>query len=202
MNNEKRVMAINYLPSENTPYPVVIHSAETNRNQLTAIQKSPAPIFGTVISEDQRYRYVLERVLGIGPVIAFIGVNPSIADEHKDDPTIRRCCNFARKWGFGHLLMVNLFALRSPYPEKLLADSDPVGPDNNSWLSKVISKADRVIACWGVNGKYMGRDKTVCAMADKIFCFGVTKDGHPRHPLRLAANTAIEIFDSKLSKGK
>lgn len=38
-----------------------------------------------------------------------IGLNPSTADETRDDPTIRRCTGYARLWRFGGLLMTNLF---------------------------------------------------------------------------------------------
>jgi hypothetical protein len=30
-----------------------------------------------------------------------IGLNPSIADETKNDPTIIRCIDFAKTWGYG-----------------------------------------------------------------------------------------------------
>ena len=51
------------------------------------------------------------------PLILFIGLNPSTADETKNDPTIRRCINFAKDWGYGGVMIANLFAFRSTSPE-------------------------------------------------------------------------------------
>ena len=50
----------------------------------------------------RKYRYVLCRVCDrTKPFAMFIGLNPSNADETKDDPTIKRCLNFAKSWGYG-----------------------------------------------------------------------------------------------------
>lgn len=67
-------------------------------------------------SDCRRYRYTLTRRFADGPTVAFIGLNPSTADEHADDPTIRRCLGFAKRWGYGELVMLNLYALRSTDP--------------------------------------------------------------------------------------
>src|SRR5579859_2539321 len=70
-------------------------------------------IRSATFSPCRRYRYRLERVLGPGPVLQVIGLNPSTADEVADDPTVRRCKGFARHWGFGRLILTNLFGLRA-----------------------------------------------------------------------------------------
>jgi hypothetical protein len=64
-------------------------------------------------------------------------MNPSTADENKDDPTIRRCVQFASSWGCGGLCMANLFALRATKPAELFAARDPIGPGNDDWLMKL-----------------------------------------------------------------
>ena len=45
---------------------------------------------GAVISDDERYRYLLYRVWGAGPSAAFVMLNPSTADAHVDtiSPTV------------------------------------------------------------------------------------------------------------------
>lgn len=68
--------------------------------------------------------------------MVFIGLNPSTADEEMDDPTIRKCINFAKGWGYGEIIMVNLFAFRSTDPSLLIRDENPVGPDNDSYIQK------------------------------------------------------------------
>ena len=82
-------------------------------------------------------------------MIAFIGLNPSTADEINDDPTIRRCIGFARRWGFGGMYMLNVFAYRSTNPRELRAATDPVGPRNDAALLTTSRRCDMVVACWG-----------------------------------------------------
>jgi len=67
-----------------------------------------------------KYRYQLVRqwVDGQGCCV-FIGLNPSTADHRNDDPTIRRCMGFARRWGYQKMVMINLFAYRTPHPAEL-----------------------------------------------------------------------------------
>ena len=71
----------------------------------------------------------------------FIMLNPSTADETANDPTIRRCIGFASLWGFRHLVIGNLFALRSTDPQALYTAPDPIGVDNDSHLSAIADEA-------------------------------------------------------------
>jgi hypothetical protein len=137
-----------------------------------------------------RYRYWLTRTWEAGrPSIAFIGLNPSTADAHRDDPTLRRCLGFARSWGCGRLIMLNLFAFRATNPAELRAVADPVGAANNRILLRRARAADRVIAAWGNGGTLHGRAAYVTARLDTLACLGVTAAGQPRHPLYVPAAT-------------
>lgn len=81
-----------------------------------------------ILSVDRKYRYVLTRTWDETlPNIMFVGLNPSTADETTDDPTIRRCINFAKSWGYGGLYMVNLFAYRSTNPNNIRIVDNPIG---------------------------------------------------------------------------
>ena len=88
--------------------------------------------FSSADVETAKYRYWLSRKWERGPYCVFIGLNPSTATFEEDDPTIRRCVGFAKRWGFGALVMLNIFAFRSTDPKKLRVKStvDPVGPQN------------------------------------------------------------------------
>ena len=67
-----------------------------------------------ILSEDRKYCYILSRTWDeTKPTVLFIGLNPSTADEKTDDPTIRKCINYAKCWGYGKILMANLFAFRN-----------------------------------------------------------------------------------------
>jgi len=128
-------------------------------------------------------------------------LNPSTADGDADDPTIRRCVDFAQRWGFGGIVVVNMFALRSTDPQQLLTHPDPVGRDNTKVLLSVLcaDEVGPVVAAWGANPAASGDQALVLRRlleAVQVFpqCLGVTKEGHPRHPLYVPATTALQPF--------
>lgn len=140
----------------------------------------------TIFSTCRTYRYTLWREwIGGDGYAMFIGLNPSTADESTDDPTIRRCIAFAKSWGYAGLCMANLFAFRATDPKAMLKASDPVGPDNDSYLQRLSQGAGVVIAAWGAHGTHNGRDRTVRALITNLHYLRLTKDGHPGHPLYL-----------------
>lgn len=140
------------------------------------------------------YRYSLTRRWGTRPHVLFIGLNPSTADETQDDPTIRRCIGFAERWGYGGLVMANLFAFRATDPKAMLTAPDPVGPENDDWLRQLGDECERVLAAWGAHGRHMGRGAAVMRLLGNegrrlIYCLGTTRVGYPKHPLYLRADT-------------
>lgn len=137
------------------------------------------------------YRYSLERRWAeTGPTAVFIGLNPSTADASQDDPTIRREVGFARSWGCARLLKGNIFALRSTDPKALYGHADPVGPENNRTLLLLAAQADHLVACWGAHGELLARGADVRKLlaAYQLLAFGLTKAGHPKHPLYLRSD--------------
>jgi len=149
-----------------------------------------------VISECGRYRYLLSRIWDAkaGRVL-FVGLNPSTADAERDDPTVRRCVAFARSWGYGGILIANLFALRSKNPKLLLNVRDPIGPENDGWIGWSSSSATLVIVAWGTWGDRFDRGKQVQRVLPGAHCLGVTKDGAPRHPLYMPAGVRPSPFE-------
>ena len=53
------------------------------------------------------------------------------------------------------------------------------------------------VAAWGNGGDLMGRDKEVVEMLGDLYCFGLTKLGHPKHPLYLPKDTGLVPFTSQ-----
>jgi len=144
------------------------------------------------------YRYTLTRVWDEdAPALAFVCLNPSTADETRDDPTMRRCIGFARRWGFGSMVATNIFALRSTDPGGLRRVDDPVGPGNDRAIRRVVRSADTVIAAWGAHGAYLDRQTRVMKLLpETALCLGVTKAGAPKHPLYLPGDAEpIPLFD-------
>jgi hypothetical protein len=174
----------------------------------------PAPtLFGdaveksAVLSDDGVYRYVLRRIWDRAlPPVLVVGLNPSTADAENDDPTIRRCIRFARDWGYGGLLMGNVFALRSTDPKRLLTCLEdrvnPVGElgpwirggresVNDSWLEHMNEHAGLTLAAWGATKLPPGwtqRPAQVHSLLGRMHALGLTKDGMPRHPLYVKAS--------------
>lgn len=153
------------------------------------------------MSEDGAYRYVLNRRWNRAlPVLGWIMLNPSKADEKTDDPTITRCCVRALQAGYGGICVLNLFALRATNPAQLQLHPDPVGPENDGWLAGLVSDTGHgavpVIAAWGVHGSLFGRDKTVLKTlaGARLLCLGTTNGGQPRHPGRLGYDVPFVPF--------
>lgn len=162
---------------------------------------------GATFSPCRRYRYTLTRRWSDALTTAvFCALNPSTADEREDDPTIRREIDFAKRWGHGGLIKVNLFAWRSTDSLGLLETSDPVGPENDNAISRAMWTPHAVvIACWGSHKKTSSlawlvgqRAAEVRAMLRDLgvqpTCFGTNADGQPKHPLYLAASTPLRVL--------
>ncbi len=154
-----------------------------------------------VFSPDRIYRYELERevnALGEG-MIAFGMLNGSTANENDNDPTVARTIGFARQWGFRWLRVVNLFALAATDPKLLYSHPDPIGWENDHFIAKAMLEAKEFIVAWGTHGAFKERGPQVLRMLLKmapkrVFHLGVTKAGHPRHPLYLPKSTERQAY--------
>jgi hypothetical protein len=125
--------------------------------------------------------------------VLFVMLNPSTADGATDDPTLRRCLGFARRWGFARLDVCNLFAFRSTDPAALRTMRDPVGPRNDRILRAAAARAHLTIVAWGNGGQLHQRGAYVASslLAEiPLYCLGRTRGGEPRHPLYVAGATA------------
>jgi hypothetical protein len=147
-----------------------------------------------VFSSDRRYRYVLRHSwepLLRPKLCTWIGLNPSIADETRLDPTLRRIRAFSAAWGYNGFIMTNLFALVATDPDRLYTAADPVGPENDRRILHAVEQTRNVIAAWGVVGGHQERCAAVLEMISgfDLLCLKKTKEGYPIHPLYVAADT-------------
>lgn len=146
-------------------------------------------------SRDRRYRYTLTRRWDrTRESLTFVMLNPSRADAYTDDATVRRCIGYAKRWGYGGLVVKNLYALISTDPAGLWEVDDPVGPENDDALAVALQWAPRLIVAWGANARpervarfwelagprYDERDGW-----GPVEALRLNKDGSPAHPLRL-----------------
>ena len=156
---------------------------------------------GAIISKCQKYRYSLWRIWDRDKeLVLFIGLNPSIADSEKDDPTVRRCIEYVKSWGYGGLYMANLFALRSRNPDNILKNKNPIGANNDKHIQELLEKTNFHLVAWGDKGNICNRNKEVLSMIKKPYCLALTKKGNPRHPLYAKKNSDPISF-RKGSKG-
>ena len=150
----------------------------------------------THFSPCRSYRYTLWREWEgkNDDYVMFIGLNPSTADETFNDPTIRRCIGFAKNWGYGALCMTNLFAFRATKPAVMKMNPDPIGMENDEWLLKMAQEAGTLVAAWGAQGAHLRRDFEVKSLLKDLHCLGMTKGGHPKHPLYVRGDTVLQRF--------
>lgn len=151
------------------------------------------------VSDDGLYRYNLTRMWGdASTVVTWIMLNPSTADALVDDPTIRKCVGFARRWGCGGIQVVNLFAWRATEPAELAACTDPVGPSNRAAIKYATLPPRLVVAAWGASLPRYWSARPGNVVADLrsrgivLHHLGLTKAGHPRHPLILPYATPLQ----------
>lgn len=148
------------------------------------------------------HRYMLRREwIGNGGIVNFLMLNPSTADDTFDDHTIRKCCGFAKRWGYRGIAVTNLFAFRATDPKTLHAlmrageEKFSIGPENDTAIASAANKADIVVVAWGVNAAhYQNRIANVMKMLLRPSCIGVTKDGHPLHPCMAGYTDAPVIW--------
>lgn len=144
---------------------------------------------GATFSANRRHRYALWRIWDENkPLIMFIGLNPSTADEDDNDKTIRRVIGFAKDWGYGGMYMMNLFTYITPYPKELTNLYDPY-MDDYILLLKISEKCKSILFCWGTFKQAKKRADIVSRLFKNALCLGKNKDGSPKHPLYMLKNT-------------
>lgn len=148
-----------------------------------------------IVDSTGAYRYLLFRSWDASlPHICFCMLNPSTADSSADDATIRRCMGFARSWGGGSISVINLFAYRATSPKELKLISDPVGRWNFCFIHLVSQQASINVAAWGSQGVQLHQNIHVLPLLKNPLCLGLTKAGHPKHPLYVSADTQLRPY--------
>lgn len=159
--------------------------------------------------EHDEHRYLLRRIWDkTQPHAVFVLLNPSTADGKTNDPTVWRCVKFAQSWGYGGILVLNLFAYRATNPADMLRADDPVGIKNDAYILRYTQGAGIVVAGWGkvvnhragmdyakmrVNAKQ--RAEAVARLIScNIYCLIENLDGSPRHPLYIASDTPPKLW--------
>jgi hypothetical protein len=151
---------------------------------------------GATFSQDRKNRYSLWRIWDDTlPLVMFIGLNPSTANEDENDPTIRSVERIAKCNGYGGFYMMNCFSYVSTNPKGLIIDVVS-HCFNNNLLLEIGSKCKDVVFAWGNFDvvKETGRDKELCEMFPNAKALFVNKNGSPKHPLYCKSDTKLIEF--------
>lgn len=158
------------------------------------------PPAGAVFMEERRHRLYLWRKWAEGSAVMFVGLNPSTANEYRDDPTIGRCIAFAKHWGYGMMFMCNAFSLVSSDASVLKGKplSELLDYTHDLALRVIRKRCQQAVVCWG-NQILLARDGEgravrVSEMLAPVHCFGLTQAGQPRHPLYLRSDSNLETL--------
>ena len=143
------------------------------------------------ISNDKKDRFSLSRIWDSKkPKALYIMLNPSYADNESDDPTIRRLIFFSKKFKFGGFYVTNLFSQITPYPKELNMDNN-LKKKNLKIISESIKKSDLIVYAWG---NLVSEPIEFRKLIESPLCFGINKNGTPKHPLYLRSDTKLQDF--------
>lgn len=166
---------------------------------IIAFDLAKGPATGAIFSECRKHRFALWRIWNRRkPFVCFIGLNPSTADETENDPTVSRCVRFAEEFGGGGLVMLNAFSYRATDPEEMKAQAVPNLHENIDWISAFAGLSRFAVAAWGTHGTFANQSDFIAYRMRKdlrtLHCLGANKDGTPKHPLYLRADTKLKIW--------
>jgi len=164
------------------------------QTEAIAFSYPRGPATGAIFSECRNHRFALWRIWDRRkPFVCFIGLNPSTADETKNDNTVSRCVRFAEDFGGGGLVMLNAFSYRATDPEEMKRQAVPNLMENIDWISAFVGLAALSVAAWGTHGTFANQSDFIAYRMRKdlrmLHCLGTNKDGTPKHPLYLKADT-------------
>lgn len=153
------------------------------------------------LSPCKLYRHDLRRFWGRAPYCLWIMLNPSTADASVNDRTICKCMAFSERWGYGGMIVVNLFDYRSTHPEALLKVPQPYSNVNDLYIKGWAAKAEKVIVGWGTYGEVLNRGLEVGRMLEgmgkEMWCLYVNEGGQPKHPLYVSGSTELKRWTPK-----
>ena len=142
-------------------------------------------------SIDKKERYSLKREWDKSKnKILYIMLNPSLADDKNDDPTIRRLISFTKKYNYGGFLVGNIFTTITPNPKEI-DKSKGISVKNFEKLLKLINKVDQIVYAWGDN---IEEPQLLKELVLNPKCFGKNLNGSPKHPLYLPLSSKLESF--------
>ena len=153
---------------------------------------------GAIFSANRRSRYILWRRFKPGDnFINIIMLNPSQANEHENDPTIRRCIQFAKDLDGDALIVTNLFSYCTAYPEEIKSNETNLSAQNRYYLTLGQSLSKKTICAWGNHGGINKRSVKIRKLLkdQALYCFDINQNGEPKHPLYIKKTATLKSFN-------
>ncbi len=139
----------------------------------------------------KKNRYFLKREWDNSKgLLLYLMLNPSVADEKRDDPTIRRLISFTKKFNYGGFLVGNIFTTITPNPKEI-DRSKGISDKNFKELFKLINKVDQIVYAWG---NTVEEPQLLKELVLNPKCFGKNLNGTPKHPLYLPKNSKLIAY--------
>lgn len=158
----------------------------------------------SVYDDSKNYQFLLSRSWDEKlPKICWILLNPSVTSDQEDDETIHRCIEYSKRWNYGAMDIVYLFAYRTTFIKDLLNREEPVGAETDRYILDSVQKADKVVLAWGGTGNFMRRNQVVLDQLKNkdLYCLKLLIDGNPAHPLFLPKHQLPIPFKGKFLVG-
>jgi hypothetical protein len=149
---------------------------------------------------DNHRLYLRRSWIGVGGIACWVLLNPSTADDRRDDATVRRIIGFSKRWGFRGFVLVNLFTFRATDPRDL-ADcplARAIGEGADEAIVQAAGESQIVVCAWGDAGILAGRNESVLELLRDLplYCIDFTHAGNPTHPVRAKYTSAPKVFRS------
>ena len=165
-----------------------------------------------ITSKNKKYRWSLSfKISKSEKEIIFIGLNPSLSDSIYIDNTTKKIIKICKNYSYGKIKILNLFALISKTPNKLLIHKKPVGYLNNKFINESLKYWSENQNChlwlgWGNKGIFMNRNIKVSKRIINFYSakkekfidplgplfIEKTKKENPMHPLYCSDNSVLK----------
>ena len=132
-------------------------------------------------------RYSLFRKWSDKPITVWIMLNPSVADEKRDDKTILKCIKFSKNWGYGGLYVINLCSDINTCPKETISKlnaKQEIDSISLSYMIDAIKNSKTVYCAWGF-GISTPKWLTIILKNKTTKALSLSKLATPKHPLYL-----------------
>ena len=161
---------------------------------------------GAIFSDCRRWRYVLWRVWDWDlRLLLSISLNPSTACERFNDKTVAKMIRYAKLWGFGGLIKLNVYGWRAKSPKDMKKQGvAAIGDLNDFWIQEVWKVfgpdgRDQIglsVGSWG-NHDFLNRGPIIREYIPNLHYLKLNENGSPTHPLYLPMSTKPVPFNLK-----